>query len=181
MIVSVETNRRIVWFCTALLVAALSCYVLAEVWLSVQEARVERILSETEISGIDFDQTPLVEALEALNRKVAEGNPSAPRSLIHLEIRPERIRTKEADFSEMARDFGWDPADKYWVNPETKITLKLEHPVPAAEATRYTAALATSRYYIVGSKIIIGPVCGYPPRRPWQRAIDRFEELFDRD
>ena len=112
-----------------------------------------------------------------MNRKISERNPNAPPDLIQLEVQPEWDRNQTGYSEEMARAFGWDPENKYWVNPTTKITIQLNHPVPAAEATRYTAALATSRYYIVGSNVLIGPLGGYPPRRPWEKVIDWFEEV----
>ena len=114
-----------------------------------QARKLEKKLREIIIPTIDFNETPLSEALMILEKESITNESSSTTTdergvRIVLDRRP-TLNRKMLNNSDLGFEHSEDPP----------ITLLLAQ-VPLAEALRYTTSLAQRRYYIHGSEIRVG-------------------------
>jgi len=117
-----------------------------------EEKKMETALQTTVLSQVGFKETPLPDAIRQLNAMIHRADPSLGDAVILW-----------GDGSSVRSH-----ADK------AKITLTMRN-APAAEALRYTSALATMRYRHFGRRVLIVPLHhsrGHvPPGSDWHSDL----------
>lgn len=126
-----------------------------------KERVVEKKLKETVLPEVNFQDTPLSEALAFLEAESAKYDESENGGK-GVKIELEKIET--VSFPKGGEGFGFDPGngdEPGWSPADTEITLRLSR-VPLGEAIRYTTSLAQMRYFVDESGVRVTALHGSP-------------------